>query len=123
MIVDPLELIALGARLADKNLKELLPDDLFSGELAELLMPPQETMAKRLWDWLRGKGVKRVETEKHLEAIARTLKENKDRRHVLKSIRDAIREHKSGDVRSTSELREMLDKFLPHCDPNRQSGV
>lgn len=117
MIVNELEPILLGARLADKNLRETIPDSVFSGELAEVVAPPAETVAKRFWDWLKTKGVVRQESETPLEAITRTLLENQRRYKRLSEIRTLIREHTSSDVSGVSELRELLDPFLPHGDP------
>lgn len=119
MIVNPLQLVLLGARLADPSLKDLIPNEVFSGELAELVAPPQETFGKRLWDWLKSKGVRRVESEKPIEAIARVMREDRDRYKRLSEIRGLIRENKSSDISGVSELRELLDRFLPHSDPNK----
>lgn len=120
MFVDPLELVLLGARMANRELKDVITDDLFTGELAALVAPPENTIAGRLRDWLKHYGVKWVVEEKPLDAIVRTLAYNRDRRAFQKDIRETIRQATCGDIRSVTELRGMLDKFLSHSDPAGQ---
>ena len=115
MIANELELVVFGAWLANPELRPSIPIEILSGSLSDLLTPPNATMAKRVWDWLKPFGVRQVDQEKPLEAIVRVLIEQQKIRKHKQDIRKVIREN--CDVASVTQLRELLDQFLPHSDP------
>lgn len=115
MIASELELILFGAWLADPSLRESIPLEILGEELSSLLVPPKSSMAKRTWDWLKSFRVTQVDDEKPLQAIIRVLTAEKSVRDKKQEIRKIIREN--CDVSGVTELRELLDRFLPHSDP------
>lgn len=117
MIVDMMEVFALGGYVGNKDLRASIPIEIFSDEIRSIFEGPAEAMEKRMRDWLQTKGVQWVKSETPMEATVRTLKANNDRREQYKRLRDGVRSFKARDFGSVTALRELTDKLLPHCDP------
>lgn len=115
VIASELELILFGAWLADPEIRDSIPLEILGPELSSLLVPPKSSMAKRTWDWLKSFRVTQVDDEKPLPAIIRTLIADKLVRDKKQEIRKIIREN--CDVSGVTQLRELLDRVMPHSDP------
>lgn len=108
MIVDPLELVLLGARMADPAFRETAGNHLFNGELATLVNSPDAKQA--LWRWLAQRGVDRIGEEKPLDAIVRVLTEIQKRRDYVRDLIAELDDLKPGEITSL-QLRELRDKL------------
>lgn len=110
VVIDPLELVILGARMADPKFKELAGNDLFSGDLSNVVNAVPGKQSAELWKWLKMKGVERQGEEKPLDAIVRTLSENRDRRSHVREIMSAVNSLKPGEI-TRGQLLEIRDKL------------
>lgn len=117
-----LECLALGARLADPKFREIAANDLFTGEIADVVNAAAGKQSGELWKWLKANGVERNGEEKPLESIIRTLAENRDRRKCVRQIMDAVHSLRPGEI-SRAQLMEIRDKIYGRSDPEVATDV
>lgn len=111
MIVDlVLELLLLGARMANPELRATIPNDLFTGDLAEFITAENGDQVRKLWEWLAVQGVVREGAEKPLEAIIRCLTTREERRAIARELIAEIDKLTAAEIGSVTRLRELRDK-------------
>lgn len=121
VIEEILEFMLIGARLADPKLREAYGNDLFSGDLLNVVNAVPGKQASELWSLMKRYGVERVAEEKPLEAVARTLREKVERRKCVKEISEVLNSWTQKDItrRQLMELRDKLygrDELVPEPD-------
>lgn len=121
VIEEILEFILVGARLADPKLRESYGNDLFSGDLLNVVTTAPAKQASELWALMKRYGVERVADEKLLDAVARTLRDKVERRKCVTEISEVLNSWTQKDItrRQLMELRDKLygrDELVPEPD-------